>query len=218
MSVEKTLSTEQARRVYDLIGPLQDLSAVVEDRANRRLIQPAGLSQSRRVLELGCGTGRFAARLLRRVLPLDCDYTGIDVSPRMRQLARRRLRPFGARATVLGAATPAGWPSGPFDVVLSTFVIDLLDAATIRAWMAALQARLEPGGRLALTSMALPNRSGSFTTRAWMRAFRRNPLLVGGCRPVDLGECVPSAHFETIHSDSIGVLGIRLGVLVAVRR
>ena len=63
------LTHDEARRVYDRIGAGQDSQAFYEDRATRLLIRHGAFERARSVLEFGCGTGRFAARLLARHLP-----------------------------------------------------------------------------------------------------------------------------------------------------
>jgi SAM-dependent methyltransferase len=47
------------------------------------------------LVEIGCGTGQVAEVLLRRFPELD--YVGLDLSPNMLEIARRRLEPFADR-------------------------------------------------------------------------------------------------------------------------
>jgi len=87
----RTLSPDHARRVYDRIGSLQDSQAFYEDRATDLLVQFGDFARARRVFEFGCGTGRFAARLLQQELPSDAVYHGVDLSPTMVRLAEERI-------------------------------------------------------------------------------------------------------------------------------
>ena len=54
------LSPRQAATVYDRIGRLQDTQRVFEAPALARLTADGRLSEAHRVVEIGCGTGRFA--------------------------------------------------------------------------------------------------------------------------------------------------------------
>ena len=123
-----TLSREQARRVYDRIGSRQDTQAFYEDHATEDLIRHAELGAAHRVLELGCGTGRFAFRLLSHHLPPDAHYRALDISPSMVRLAQERLAPFGSRAEVVltDGSPPRAEPAASRDRFLSTYVLDLL--------------------------------------------------------------------------------------------
>src|SRR5438876_11499939 len=73
------LTSEQVRRVYDRIGRAQDWQRFYEDAATADLAARAGFDAAHSVVELGCGTGRFAAGLLARHLPEDAGYVGIDL-------------------------------------------------------------------------------------------------------------------------------------------
>ncbi len=55
--------------MYDRIGSLQDSQAFYEDRATGLLLQHGEFSSAESVFEFGCGTGRFALRLLEEYLP-----------------------------------------------------------------------------------------------------------------------------------------------------
>jgi SAM-dependent methyltransferase len=102
-----------------------------------------------RLLDVACGTGRAAAlALARRAI-----VTGVDFSSRM--LARARRRAVGARFQRADAeALP--FPDSSFDAVLCNF--GLLHFARPEAALGEMARVLVPGGRLAATVWALPER------------------------------------------------------------
>lgn len=113
-----TLTPDQARRVYDRIGGAQDWQRFYEDAATAEVVAHAGFGSASAVIELGCGTGRFAAALVARHLPGNAAYLGVDVSPRMVASATRRLRPWFERAAVAladggGLRAAVGAPTRP---------------------------------------------------------------------------------------------------------
>lgn len=59
------LTAEQARRVYDRIGRVQDTQSFYEDAVTQRLAKLGAFERAGSVFELGCGTGRYADLLLR---------------------------------------------------------------------------------------------------------------------------------------------------------
>jgi len=53
------------------------------------------------VFEFGCGTGRLARQLLTEYLPADCRYTAVDISPKMVEITRVRLKPWQDRSNTM---------------------------------------------------------------------------------------------------------------------
>jgi SAM-dependent methyltransferase len=86
------------------------------------LLVAAGDLRGRRVLDVGCGTGRLAAALAERY---GCKVWGVDLSPEMLEVARRRL-PRGVRVK-LAAAEELPFREGWFERVTMTLVYHHLD-------------------------------------------------------------------------------------------
>jgi SAM-dependent methyltransferase len=101
-----------------------------------------------RIVDLGCGDGV----LLDAVLAAFPEARGValDYSDTMRELARRRLAPFGTRARVapvdLRDATWTAAIDGAVDTVVSGFAIHHLPDGRKRALYAEIFACLAPGG------------------------------------------------------------------------
>ena len=76
---------------------------------------------AQRVLELGCGTAEWASTFLRSHPA--AAYVAVEFSPKMRDLASRRLGSHGTRARLLDQDLNASLPAGPFDFVVSFFAI-----------------------------------------------------------------------------------------------
>lgn len=78
-----------------------------------------------RVLDVACGTGEITALLARRVGPSG-HVTGLDFSPGMLAVARRRLEEAGLAARVRlvqGDALAMPFPDGGFDLVTMGFAL-----------------------------------------------------------------------------------------------
>ena len=216
----KTLSPAAARRVYDRIGRLQDSQAFYEDKAIDEIVAHADLNLAHSVFEFGCGTGRFGERLLSRHLPPDATYCATDVSPVMVGLARRRLVPFGERATVrlTTGAPPADEPPAAHDRFFAHFVLDLLSDEQIRAVIAAAHRLLRPDGLLGLSSLAPGFTPASrLFIRVWTRIHSFRPAWVGGCRPLDLASQLPATHWRIRHHARMMSWGVPLAAIVAER-
>ena len=220
MTATTTLSHEEARRVYTRIGALQDTQAFYEDRATKELVAHLDLSAAQSVFEFGCGTGRFAERILSGQLPPAARYKGIDLTPGMVALAEKRVARFAPRATVLlsNGGPPAAEPAGVYDRFISNFVFDLLSFDDIEAVVAEAHRMLAPGGLLGLSGL-----TPGFTpvTRAtahlWSVLHRFRPQLVGGCRALELRDFLQKSHWHVRHVAYVAPLGIALQAVVAQR-
>ena len=60
----QVLKHSAARAFYDRFGKKQDCQSFYEDPALDELIAHASFEDARSVFEFGCGTGKFAARIL----------------------------------------------------------------------------------------------------------------------------------------------------------
>jgi len=214
---ERVLSTSAVRAYYDRFGAKQDSQGFYEDPAVDDLIAKADFQDARSVFEFGCGTGKLAARLLEKHLSSSANYLGCDISPVMIGLARSRLATYGERAQVAlsDGAVRFPCPDHSIDRVVSTYVLDLLSEPDIRRFFSEARRVLTPNGRLCLASLTygvtLPSR---IVSSLWMRVFRLNPALVGGCRPVCLDSFVDPQEWRVVHNRVVTPFRVPSEVLI----
>ena len=97
-----------------------------------------------RVLDLGCGNGRFELYLRQHLGATR--YTGVDYSPEMLRIARSRLPDAQLMTRDLVSEAP---PAGPFDLVVCFGLLHHIPGKTQRqALIRALAQSLAPGGLL----------------------------------------------------------------------
>jgi 2-polyprenyl-6-hydroxyphenyl methylase/3-demethylubiquinone-9 3-methyltransferase len=110
------------------------------------LLAFADLKPATRVLDIGCGNGATCGEFLRR----GCRVVGVDLSEQGISIARR-THPSG-RFEVIAAddAILKRLDEAPFDIVISTEVVEHLYAP--RAWARGCFAALKPGGCLICTT------------------------------------------------------------------
>jgi ubiquinone/menaquinone biosynthesis C-methylase UbiE len=215
------ITPEQARRFYDRIGRGQDARPLSERRALDALAAHGDFAHAASVLEFGCGTGRFAARLLREQLPGGATYLGLDVSPHMTALAATAVAAWADRARVelTDGRVSLPVPDASCDRVVSTYVLDLLSPADGATFVAEARRVLRPGGVLALASLA-PGRTppARVVTRLWQALWSLNPALLGGCRPLRLGALIDTDEWIVLASFPVTDWFLSSDVLVARRR
>src|SRR4051812_3629314 len=126
---------------YDLITVL--LSYGQDKRWKRRVVEMAALQAGTRVLDLACGTGDIAFAAAER----GGAVTGLDLTPRMVELARRRSLASGVHVDFLvGDMSALPFPDGAFDVVTTGYGIrNVPDIAPV---VREIRRVLRPGGLL----------------------------------------------------------------------
>ena len=138
---------------------------------------------TRALLDLGCGTGSITTEVAGRMGD-GARVTGVDLSPRMIEIARARAPRHDWRVGDI-AAPPV---EGAFDLAMICFhtVQALLDPADLARCFAAARARLAEGGRFAF-DLYNPNEAwlagigpGSYVTRSYRGADGREVEVVEG--------------------------------------
>ncbi|KIW13436.1 hypothetical protein PV08_08624 [Exophiala spinifera] len=155
------LSTSQAydlwSAVYDTDGNfLQALDTIEMKIFMPRLLgllEASALSRPWKLVDLGCGTGRNTAALLE---VKDANVFGLDVSPGMLEVARRRLENGGAKGRLslevfdMIEQDSASDSALNADAVVSTLVLEHVPVDVFFNHVAKI---LRPGGYLLLTNM-----------------------------------------------------------------
>ncbi len=219
--LHRVLRPSDARAYYDRFGKKQDSQGFYEDPALDDLIARADFGSALSVYELGCGTGKLAARLLEGHLPSRARYLGSDVSPVMVGLATGRLEPFGARAQVTLSDGEVRFPvpDHSVDRVVSSYVLDLLSEADIERFFAEAYRVLRPTGRACIASLtrgvSLPSR---IVSALWMAVFRVSPRVVGGCRPIRPRSFVDADRWRVVHRRVVTPFAVPSEVLVVEKR
>lgn len=173
----------------------------------------AAVRRGERVLDAGCGPGFVLEKLAEKAGPQGM-AVGIDFSPRMLAAARRRV--FGARL-VRADVRQLPFPAETFDLVWSSYVLDLLPTADLTPVLCEFLRVLRPGGRMTLVAFTKPGEKLTW----WERAYLRTPTwlvpyIFGSCRPVRLTPFVQEAGFIAIESEDVP-RGMRSEVLTARR-
>jgi 2-polyprenyl-3-methyl-5-hydroxy-6-metoxy-1,4-benzoquinol methylase len=128
-----------------------------------------------RVLDVGCGVGRWSSMLAQR----GARVTGIDLSPTMIDEARRRAAAHGigdrCRFLVQDLAQLAA--GDQFDLVVGVTVLQhILDPSALREAVRRMTAHLAPGGRMVLLEAA-PARIAKHCDTTVFRARHRSTYL-----------------------------------------
>jgi demethylmenaquinone methyltransferase / 2-methoxy-6-polyprenyl-1,4-benzoquinol methylase len=145
-------------RRYDLLNRMLTLG--LDERWRNLAVKRCLQGRPSRVLDLCCGTGDLAARLARAA-PAGMEIIGLDYSPQMLAVARRKLTqatPDRAVELIEGSAAQMPFADGEFDVVNIAFAFrnltwrnPLRDGA-----LAEVRRVLRPGGRFVVVETSQP--------------------------------------------------------------
>jgi ubiquinone/menaquinone biosynthesis C-methylase UbiE len=146
-----------------------------------RLIRPSAFDVRgcKRILDAGCGNGRYSKFLLRWADP-DAFIAGFDLSQRMLKRARRRLHSPRVRH-VAADLTKIPFPSGLFDAVVCGYVLEHLPDP--RPGLTELARVMRPGAKMLLL-VTEDTLTGSMCSRMWhCRTYNRLDLerVCGEC-------------------------------------
>lgn len=158
----------------------------------RALLPWLTVAAGTRVLDIGCGVGRWTRWLAAR----GAEVTGVDLSPTMIAEARRRAHQAGltARCRFIVQDLVELDAGGPYDLVLAVTVLQhVLDEQRLRAGIARMTRHLAPGGHMLLLEAAperVNTRCDSPIFRARERAryrqlFEDSGLALRGVAGVD---------------------------------
>lgn len=125
------------------------------------LHRAARVVQPRRILEVGCGTGRNLVSLRRRFA--DAHITGVDLSEAMLAIAAGKMQDEQTTLLRCSYNAPVSQDAGPFDLVLFSYALSMFNPG----WEQAIDAAwddLAPGGCIAVVDF-------SHTSFGWFRRW-----------------------------------------------
>ena len=177
--------------VYDeWYGDVSDIDATVNGVA--RLAADTG---SRRVLELGVGTGRLAMPLAARGL----DVVGVDASPEMLDRLRAKEGAAAVRA-VLGDMAQVGELDigGPVGVVFAAFntFFNLTSRAAQVACLRGCAHHLVPGGFVAIEAFVPPDPSTAPNSVVSPRTIAADHVVLTVARRDEAAQTIAGQHIE----------------------
>ncbi|MER6244938.1 cyclopropane-fatty-acyl-phospholipid synthase family protein [Streptomyces sp. BK205] len=154
-----------------------DLLAAAQHRKIDRLLDLADVGAGTRLLEIGTGWGELALRAAAR----GARVTSLTLSAEQRSLALQRVRAARLEDRVSVELCDYREATGQYDAVVSVEMIEAVGAEFWPVYFRTLDARLAPGGRVALQAITMPHARmlASRDTFTWIHKY----VFPGGLIP-----------------------------------
>jgi ubiquinone/menaquinone biosynthesis C-methylase UbiE len=151
------------------------------------------------VLEVALGTGLTFVEILKA--NPDGENFGIDLTPAMlekaiHKAARSRTSHY---QIAIGDAYDLQFPDRRFDLLMNSYMFDLLPQKDFAAVLAEFKRVLKPGGRLVLVNVSKAVESATLREFLYRHLPAKVVLYVlGGCRPVRMEKLTQAAGFANV--------------------
>jgi SAM-dependent methyltransferase len=214
----RLLSSTQAERFYDKFGKKLDSQAFYEAPALKDLAAHLDLGTCRAVVEFGCGTGRFAEELFESYFSHQTIYVGRDISSEMVRLARERLARYGPRTRVEKSMAALEWTArtAPSTDLFAHSSWTSSPTASRKRSSGRRGACWPPAGLAGLVSLTNGKTPVSRLIATMWNCLRAiSPMLVGGCRPIEILRLVPPPDWTIEYESVLTPFGVPCEVAVA---
>ena len=192
--MDAKVSQSEIPQLYDSLSKTYDIwGKLAESKARNRAIALADIHDGQQILEVAVGTGLAFMDIVKRN-PTGVNI-GIDISPGMLQKAQTRLQSLsGANYHLkLGNAFKIEAESQQFDLVLNSYMFDLIAFHEMDRILAEFRRVLKQEGKLVLVNMTTGETFGS---GIYSLIYRILPKAFGGCRGVRLAKRLEQTGFQ----------------------
>lgn len=200
-------------RSYSRLAPVYELWArLTESRARRRVLEVAAVRDGGAVLEVACGTGVQLAALASR--NPSGRTVGVELADGMLERARKELGRTGLENAELLKADALDLPFADetFDLVVASYVLDLLPRAEIPVALSEMKRVLRDGGRLVLSNMTKGERP---LHRVWDGLYSRGIVLTANCRGVLAAPVLKQLSFADVHREYLTQMSFPTEIVTA---
>jgi len=211
-----TRSKEEAQATYDRISRWYDLLEGIWERRSRGVgLRKLGAREGEVVLEIGFGTGHGIVALAQSVGGSGRVY-GMDLSPRMVDITRARVREAGLSERVelrCGDAVQLPFEAGAFDAIFMSFTLELFDTPEIPKVLKECQRVLRGEGRVCAVSLSKTGGS-DWMRRLYEWGHRKWPQLFD-CRPIFVQRALEGAGFHILDATQMPMWGLAVEIILA---
>jgi demethylmenaquinone methyltransferase/2-methoxy-6-polyprenyl-1,4-benzoquinol methylase len=195
-------SVEDIKNSYSLISRFYAIfEGLFEKRLRQRGLELLAVTSGEVVLEIGIGTGHSLKEIANSV-GQSGRACGLDITPRMLEISRKRLEKAGLIDRVElceGDARSMPYEDDRFDATYMASTLELFDTPDIPGVLKEIKRVLKPSGRLGVASLTREGREDSLFVKFYEWLHRRMPKYAS-CRPIYVEKSVEEAGFQITRS------------------
>ena len=201
---------EDIKKSYGVMSRFYALTEGVFERGLRqRSLHLLSVTPSEVVLEIGVGTG-YSLREIAGLVGENGKAHGLDVTPQMLELTRKRLRKarYMNRVELYeGDARKMPYQNGKFDAIYMASTLELFDTPDIPVVLSEVRRVLKPSGRLGVASLTKEGKEGSRFIRFYEWLHQKVPKYVN-CRPIYVEKVLEDAGYQITKTEGFTLLRI----------
>jgi ubiquinone/menaquinone biosynthesis C-methylase UbiE len=213
-----TRTRAQAKESYDKMSLFYDyLAGGFEQRYSNIALKRLNIVAGETVLEIGCGTGKCLKQIAESVGATGRVH-GIDISTGMLAVSKRRLEKARLANRVeltCDDAVKMPYPDISFDVVFTSFVLELFDTPEIPQVLTGIKRVLRPNGRVGVISMSKAA-GASPLLRLYEWLHQKLPQYID-CRPIYVEQSLQDIGFEIRHKERVSLLGLPGDIVIGAK-
>ena len=195
-------SVEDIKNSYSLISRFYAIfEGLFEKGLRQRGLELLAVTSGEVVLEIGIGTGHSLKEIANSV-GQSGKACGLDITPRMLEISRKRLEKAGLIDRVElceGDARSMPYEDNRFDATYMASTLELFDTPDIPGVLKEIKRVLKPSGRLGVASLTSEGREDSLFVKFYEWLHRRIPKYAS-CRPIYVEKSVEEAGFQITRS------------------
>ena len=212
-------SKKAAQQFYDRISRFYDCFAgAFERKYAETALSRLAVQTGEIVLEVGFGTGHCLQRIAQLVGNNGRAY-GIDISPGMLKVTKKRLEKAGLRDRVklcCGDAMNLPYNDSAFDAAFLSFTLELFATPEIPGVFGEVRRVLKSNGRLGIISLSR-SYGEPIVLRLYEWAHRKWPKYVD-CRPIYVERSLRDAGYQIQSREKARLVGLPLDIIIATCR
>jgi demethylmenaquinone methyltransferase/2-methoxy-6-polyprenyl-1,4-benzoquinol methylase len=202
--------SEDIKKSYGVMSRFYALAEGIFERELRRTgLHLLSVTLSEVVLEVGVGTG-YSLKEIANFVGEKGKAHGIDVTPQMLELTRKRLKKAGFMDRVElyeGDARRMPYQNGKFDAVYMASTLELFDTPDIPVVLREVKRVLKPSGRLGVASLTKEGREGSLFIRFYEWLHQKVPKYAN-CRPIYVEKLLEDTGYQITKTEEFVLLKI----------
>ncbi len=202
--------SEDIKKSYGVMSRFYALAeGIFEKGLRRKGLHLLSVTPSEVVLEVGVGTG-YSLKEIANFVGEKGKAHGIDVTPQMLELTRKRLKKAGFMDRVElyeGDARRMPYQNDKFDAVYMASTLELFDTPDIPVVLREVKRVLKPSGRLGVASLTKEGREGSLFIRFYEWLHQKVPKYVN-CRPIYVEKLLEDTGYQITKTEEFVLLKI----------